>query len=97
MDETLGPYRIEVNEGPGSGVKVLNRPTPQRSESVRYGENLYARAKELVGDRDPREHEFSVQLRLLTLLRIGSQLGLAVLLPRVAHCLKEVSGWSNCR
>ena len=29
-------------------------------ESVRYAEqNLYARAKELVGDRDPRSHEFS--------------------------------------
>ena len=27
MDEPSGLYRIEVNEGSGSGVKVLNRPT----------------------------------------------------------------------
>ena len=29
------------------------------------GQNLYARAQQLVGDRDPRSHEFSVQLRAL--------------------------------
>src|SRR5262249_41489615 len=65
LGDNPGLYRIEVNEGPGSGVKILNRPAPQAfTESVRYAEqNLYARSKELVGDRDPREHEFSVQLR----------------------------------
>lgn len=91
MDDPLGLYRIEVNEGPGSGVKVLNRPTPPAfSESVRYGEqNLYARAKELVGDRDPREHEFSVQLRSFDTSRIGSQLGLAVLLALCSSLLKR--------
>jgi ATP-dependent Lon protease len=80
-----GLYRIEVNVGPGSGVKVLNAPVPPAfRESVRFGEqNLYTRAKELVGDRDPRAHEFSVQLRALDVDRSGSGLGLAVL---VALC-----------
>jgi ATP-dependent Lon protease len=58
-----GLYRIEVTSGPGGGVKILNQPTPPAfRESVKVGEqNLYTRAKDLVGDRDPREHEFSIQ------------------------------------
>jgi ATP-dependent Lon protease len=50
MEENPGLYRIEANEGPGTGVRILNRPAPQPFvESVRYGEqNLYARAKELL-------------------------------------------------
>ena len=33
---------------------------------MRYAEQtLYTRAKDLVGDRDPRAHEFSVQLRAM--------------------------------
>src|ERR1035441_3049033 len=44
--------------------RILNQPTPPPfKESVKCAEqNLYTRAKLLVGDRDPREHEFSVQL-----------------------------------
>ena len=75
-------YRIEATVGPGSGVKILNTPVPPSfRESVRYGEqNLYVRAKELVGDRDPRNHEFSVQLRSMDIDSSGQGLGLAVLL-----------------
>jgi len=75
-------YRIEATVGPGSGVKILNTPVPPSfRESVRYGEqNLYVRAKELVGDRDPRNHEFSVQLRSMDMDSSGQGLGLAVLL-----------------
>jgi len=78
-------YRIEVTTGPGSGVKILNHPVPAPfRESVRYAEqNLYARAKELVGDRDPRSHEFSIQLRAMDNDRTGASLGLPVL---VALC-----------
>lgn len=91
MDENPGLYRIEVTEGPGSGVKILNRPAPQAfTESVRYGEqNLYARAKELVGDRDPREHEFSLQLRAFDASRSGSSLGVAVLLGLCGALLQK--------
>ncbi|MBW7892920.1 MAG: BREX system Lon protease-like protein BrxL, partial [Chitinophagaceae bacterium] len=65
QDEPTGLYRIEINSGPGSGVRVLNKPVPPAfQESVRYAEqNLYSKGKELVGDRDPRAHEFSIQLR----------------------------------
>lgn len=75
-------YRIEVSSGPGSGVKILNSPVPPAfRESVRYAEqNLYARAKELVGDRDPRAHEFSAQLRAIDNDRTGEGLGVPVLL-----------------
>lgn len=39
MDEHPGLYRIEVNEGPGSGVKILNKPTPPAfRESINYAE-----------------------------------------------------------
>ena len=78
-------YRLEVTVGPGGGVKILNAPiAPGFRESVRYGEqNLYTRAKELVGDRDPRAHEFSVQLRARDADTSGQGLGLGVL---VALC-----------
>jgi len=70
-------YRIEATSGPGGGVKILNAPVPPAfRESVRCGEqNLYSRAKELVGDRDPRSHEFTVQLRAMDTDRSGSAFG----------------------
>ena len=82
QDEGSGLYRIEVTEGPGSGVRILNRPAPKAfSESVKYAEaNLYARSAELVGDRNPREHEFSVQLRAYDASKAGRSLGVAALL-----------------
>ena len=51
QDEGSGLYRIEVTEGPGSGVRILNRPAPQAfSESVKYAEaNLYSRSGETLG------------------------------------------------
>ena len=81
-DENAGLYRIDVNEGPGSGVRILNRPIPPSfTESVRYGEqNLLARSQDLVGDRDPRQHEFSVQLRAFDVSKSGAFLGLPALL-----------------
>ena len=80
-----GLYRIEVTSGPGGGVRILNQPTPPAfRESVRVGEqNLYSRSKELVGDRDPRGHEFSVQMRAMDADTSGNGVGLPVL---VALC-----------
>jgi len=80
-----GLYRIEVTSGPGGGVKILNQPTaPAFRESVKVGEqNLYTRAKDLVGNRDPREHEFSIQMRAIDADKSGAGLGLPVL---VALC-----------
>jgi ATP-dependent Lon protease len=80
-----GLYRIEVTSGPGGGVKILNQPTsPPFRESVKIGEqNLYTRAKEIVGDRNPRENEFSVQMRAMDSEKSGAGLGLPVV---VAFC-----------
>lgn len=80
-----GLYRIEVTCGPGSGVRILNQPTPPAfRESVRVGEqNLYTRAKELVGDRNPREEEFTIQMRPLDTDKSGEGVGVPVL---VALC-----------
>jgi ATP-dependent Lon protease len=89
QDEAVGLYRIEVNEGPGSGVRILNQspPAPFR-ESVRIAEqNLYARDGELVGDRNPREHEFTVQLRSFDAGRSASHTGLPVLLALASALL----------
>lgn len=91
QEASPGLYRIEATVGRGSGVKILNAPVPPAfRESVRYGEqNLYTRAKELVGDRDPRSHEFSVQLRALDNDHSGSGLGLAVLLSLCGGLLER--------
>jgi ATP-dependent Lon protease len=48
-------------------------------ESIRCAEqNLYARAMQLVGDRDPRAHEFSVQLRGFDAAKSGPKQALPV-------------------
>ena len=84
-------YRIEVSSGTGSGVRILNAPVPPPfRESVRYAEqNLYTRAKELVGDRDPRSHEFSVQLRAMDNDRSGASLGLPALMALCSGLLEK--------
>lgn len=91
LDDHPGLYRIEVNEGPGSGVKILNKPIPPAfRESVGYAEqNLYARAMQLVGDKDPRQHEFSVQLRAFDASRSGAKLGVAAAIALCTSLLKK--------
>jgi ATP-dependent Lon protease len=91
MDETIGLYRIEVNEGPGSGVRILNKPIPPAfRESVGYAEqNLYARSTQLVGDKDPRHHEFSIQLRAFDSSKSGAGIGMAALIALCTALLKK--------
>ena len=84
-------YRIEVTASKGNGVRILNAPIPPAfRESVRYAEqNLYTRAKELVGDRDPRAHEFSVQLRAMDNDRTGADVGLPALMALCSGLLEK--------
>ena len=91
QDTAPALYRIEVTTGPGSGVKILNAPiSPSFRESVRFGEqNLYTRAKQLVGDRDPRAHEFSVQMRAMDNERSGQGLGLPVLIALCSSLIER--------
>src|SRR5664279_3765257 len=63
---------------------------PSRRITGRCAEqNLYTRAKELVGDREPRQHEFSVQLRAFDSSRSGSGVGIAVLLALCSSLLQK--------
>jgi ATP-dependent Lon protease len=91
QDDAAGLYKIEVNIGPGSGVKILNKPAPPAfQESVRFAEqNLYSKTKELVGDRDPRLHEFSIQLRAFDSSKSGNGLGMAVLMAFCSAILER--------
>lgn len=91
VNENPGLYRIDVTEGPGSGVRILNQPTPPAfRESVRCAEqNLYSRAKNLVGDREPRAHEFSVQLRAFDACKSGATVGVGVLIALCSILLQK--------
>lgn len=93
QEETTGLYKIEINSMPGSGVKILNKPTPpQFQESVRYAEqNLYSKSKELVGDRDAKVNEFSVQLRAFDASKSGNGMGMAVLMAMCTSLLEKHS------
>lgn len=90
-DEHPGLFRLEVTEGPGGGVRVLNKPVPPAfQESVRCAEqNLYTRATQLVGDRDPRSHEFSVQLRGFDAAKSGAKTGVACLIALSSALLRK--------
>ena len=91
QEETTGLYKIEINTNPGSGVKILNKPAPpQFQESVRFAEqNLYSKAKELLGDRDPRSTEFSLQLRAFDASKSGNGMGMAVLMGMCSAILEK--------
>ena len=90
QDDNPGLYRIEVNEGPGSGVRILNKPVPPAfKESLSCAEqNLYARSMQLVGDKDPRHHEFTVQLRAFDASKSGAKLGVASLVALCTSLMK---------
>lgn len=92
-DATVSPglYRVEVTRGPGSTVRILNQPTPQGfRESVNVGvQRLYSQARDLVNNRNPREHEFSIQMRPFDSDRLGLGLGLPVLVALVGSLLER--------
>ena len=90
QDDNPGLYRIEVNEGPGSGVRILNKPVPPAfKESLSCAEqNLYARSMQLVGDKDPRHHEFTVQLCAFDASKTGAKLGVASLVALCTSLMK---------
>jgi len=91
LEDTTGLYKIEINAAPGGGVKILNRPAPpQFQESVRYAEqNIYSKNKELIGDRDARMHEFSIQLRAFDSSKSGNGMGMAVLMSMCGAILEK--------
>ncbi len=82
QDEGEGLYRIEVNETQGSGFKITNvrAPGPLRESVQTAYQNLLARNRELVGDRDAKQHELNIQVRAMDVSREGSDLGVPILL-----------------
>jgi ATP-dependent Lon protease len=89
QDEGVGLYRIEVNEAPGGGGRVLNQsaPAPFRESLNIAVQNLYARGRELVGDRNPREHEFTLQLRSFDAGKSAAQTGIPALVALASALL----------
>jgi ATP-dependent Lon protease len=82
QDEAPGLYRIEVNESPGSNFKIANvgAPGPLRESVQTAYQNLLARNRELVGDRDAKQHELTIQVRAMDVAREGANLGVPILL-----------------
>ncbi|MFP3456412.1 hypothetical protein R0J89_09110 [Psychrobacter sp. SIMBA_152] len=72
-------------------MKILNNLAPAAfKESLRYAaQNLYARSMQLIGDRDPRAHEFTVQLRAFDAAKKGSRVGVAALVAMCSSILKK--------
>ena len=91
LDENPGLYKVEINQNPGSGIRIINRPAPAAfSESMKCAEqNMLARSRELVGDRDPRQHEFTVQLRAFDASKSGASLGVACLVALCSALLEK--------
>jgi ATP-dependent Lon protease len=82
QDEGSGLYRLEVNEAPGSGQRLVNvgAPAPLRESVASAYQNLISRNKELVGDRDARQRELTIQVRAMDAPKSGASLGLPLLL-----------------
>jgi len=90
-EEDVGLYRIEVTEGPGNGVRILNQSAPASfRESVKIAEqNLYARSNTFVGNRNPREHEFCVQMKSFDSAKNGEQTGMPMLMALCSALLGQ--------
>ncbi|MDR2352970.1 MAG: BREX system Lon protease-like protein BrxL [Deltaproteobacteria bacterium] len=94
-EDNPGLYQIAVNAGTGSGCKILNKPTPPAfKESVSCAiENLYAKPGKLVGNKNPRQHEFTVQFRPYDVSKSGAKIGVSALIALCTALLgKNVHG-----
>jgi hypothetical protein len=76
--------------------RLLSRVFPsavyytREKESVRCAEqNLYAQAKGLVGDRDPRSHEYTVQVRAFDSNKSAAASGVGILLAMCSALLAK--------
>ena len=88
-NEGSGLYTIEVTVTPGSSIRLINVKAPSGlREGLRAAEQvLYTQAKSLIGDRDPKGSEFSVQVRALTAVKGASSLGMPILLALCSAAL----------
>lgn len=87
-----GLYRIEVTDTAGGGSRrLLNLGSPaELRESFLLAEgNLLAQSRGLLGDRDPREHELTVQVRALDAAKAGAGLSLPITLAMASAVLQR--------
>jgi ATP-dependent Lon protease len=91
IEENPGLFKIEINETIGTGVKILNKPTPAPfKECVSFAEsNLLAKSNQILGDINLKEHEFSIQLRSFDVSSSGSHIGVGVLIGICSSVLKK--------
>lgn len=68
------------SQGRSHYVSTVGAPGSLRESVQTAYQNLLARNKELIGDRDAREHELNVQVRAMDVSRSGTLLGVPVLL-----------------
>ena len=89
--DAMGVYKLEVSVGQGSGVSILNKPiSPSFKESISIAEqNLLSKARELVGDRDPRGVQFSVQLRSFSAGKTGGNTSVGALIGFCSAILNQ--------
>jgi ATP-dependent Lon protease len=91
QDEGAGLYRIEVNEAPGSNVKITNvgAAGPLRESVQTAYQNLLSRNRELIGDRDARQRELNIQVRAMDTAKSGALLGVPILLAFCSAILQK--------
>ncbi|KAF5039073.1 putative ATP-dependent Lon protease [anaerobic digester metagenome] len=77
-----GLYKVEVTVTPGSSIRLINVKAPAGlRESLRAAEQvLYTQARQLVGDHDPTDVEYSVQIRSMTPAGGGASLSVPILM-----------------
>lgn len=93
--EGSGLYRLEVNDTPGSGFRLANvqPPGPLRESITAAYQNLLSHNQQLVGDRDARQRELTVQVRAMDAPKQGAQLGVPALLALCSAILgKSLKG-----
>jgi ATP-dependent Lon protease len=76
---------------PGHGITIANvsAPGPFR-ESVKFAEQaLLTRRHELIGDRDPRQQELTIQVRTFDAPKSDALLGLPALLAFASAVLEK--------
>lgn len=87
-----GLYRIKAADTPGAGARgLLNQaaPAPLRESFKVAEQNLIAQGRKLVGDRDPREHNLTAQVRAIDTAKSGAGLGLPILLALASAMLQR--------
>ena len=89
--ESPGLFRLEATEGPGSSYRLTNvsPPGPLRESTQTAYQNLVARNRELIGDRDARNHELNLQARAMDAAKNGGHLGIPVLLAFCSALLER--------